>query len=1769
MRIGQRTTTTLPLGFCALLATLPLAAQQVLTNPPDLAPAGGLYSTGAYALTNIESVNSINGNVNLRFPLAHLPPGPGGFSASVDLIYNSAIYDAPAVPYDSNFDLAMNYQPSTHGGGWSYGYKYTLWAQPRISPYYAGCGSLSGSLLTNWYKNFLRTPDGSNHALYLISSTIAQDPNTGYSSVDFSGHGNPGCGVNQSPYVGTLVFATGDSSFIRVEANTSTGNWVAYLPDGSQANGPIVTTNAGAGNLYGADSAATQIKDRNGNTLTINPICPLGQTCTENLTDGQGRIVSVNYETSGSFVDKVTWQGPNGGLTTTVNWALGSASNFLYYCRTGPDGSLVTANPCNISAASSLQVSSIQLPQAASGSGGNAVNFNAYYIAAGSNLSWGELHTLTECVGVSPTSCAPEWSVYYGYTYDSLSSTSRPPGIAINPIATKQLGFAETLDTAPQVQLTETTNYSLQYPCPAPITASNCNVFTPLNPGPLSTPNTITKLDDASGTTTSSATTIYLTNLCGSTTLARDACSPVMYKTVNPDGSITEVAFASNQSLPVGVPPGTIFNPYIQWTAETHAGLANGRYVAQDANGNRTNFFEYDWVPAANLNRNPNGTLASMACPGGSPAPPCPVRSTLTTYYSQGLSYWNQGTAGYLRAPHSTSLNSTVLANYIYDNNTTTANLTQLQRWDSFQSQFISSSSTYLTNGNLSTQTDPNGIQTTICYSNNLYPVKRIVAATPGSQCPNPTKLTEGRTFTYTFDSGSGVLTNETDADNSITTSYVYDNLSRQTTVTQTGGALSRVTSTTYDDRNLVITVTQDDTALQKLVTVTDYDALGRARLAVDGAGDKVEKAYRFGTGVSYELESNPYGVTLTDSMTQGFTLTTRDPVGRVKNVQHYQGANPPSPWGTSNPALTGAASMLYDQTTANCSGPTTQVTDEANHTHTYCPDGLGRLLAVTEPNGTVTNYTYDLLNNLITVDVKGQTGTTCTLPGSTVTHLRCFNYSTLSRLLSAANPESGTVSYVYDNNGNVTKRTDANNTVTNLSGYDGLNRVKTVSYTANSPAVATPSVCYTYDQDLKGALTSVSNGQLSNGQCTSPVSTTAHTHDSLGRIATSTQTTAGQPYSFTYAYTLTDQLTQITYPSGRKVGYVPDTADRVATVQNITAGTNYATLQYTAPSGLYKMTTGNGAIQQVSWNDRQQPTSLIATSGSTNLLTLGFYPCTSQSTSCSTGNTGNVQSQKISFPAVGSAPALNVTQTYSYDNLNRLTSAQETGGTGGWTQNYNQDLAGNHWVSYSSSTLPALTLETPQAPTWYSASSVPNRISGWSYDSAGNVLQVGGMARNFTYDAENRQVTATIGSAMATYAFDGDGLRVSKTAGVHTTVYVYDAWGQLAAEYSTNAEASQCGTPTCYPVVDHLGSTRMLTDNTGSTNVRRYDYQPFGTEILAGVDSRTSSMGYVASTPDDTNPKFTGQNRDAETADPNTGTSLDWFQARFLSGAQGRFQSPDPGNAGANPADPQTWNMYSYVGNNPLSLTDPSGECWWCTLLGVGLDIAGFFTGGATTVLGTILTTGGTVLTGGSLGSDLGGVLGVGGGSDPWTGCGGPLGGCGGIGNDPWSEQSPIGPNVQDPGRFITDWQNQTNSDSWTSQFGLDPYGTALKAVGTFSSGAADFLTLNRTKRLNQWDGGAAAVDYNSRIYTAGKVTGVGLTIATAVAGGATAAAVADGKNGAYFGRGTASVFNSGKVRFGWGWKGTAATGRDVIRLGIGSARGTSWWSHIIFWYP
>src|SRR5216684_4178084 len=109
---------------------------------------------------------------------------------------------------------------------------------------------------------------------------------------------------------------------------------------------------------------------------------------------------------------------------------------------------------------------------------------------------------------------------------------------------------------------------------------------------------------------------------------------------------------------------------------------------------------------------------------------------------------------------------------------------------------------------------------------------------------------------------------------------------------------------------------------------------------------------------------------------------------------------------------------------------------------------------------------------------------------------------------------------------------------------------------------------------------------------------------------------------------------------------------------------------------------------------------------------------------------------------------------------------------------------------------------------------------------------------------------------------------------------------------------------PAYYRHSDWLGSSRLATTPT-RTNYYDGAYAPFG-ESYAGSGT--------------TDPNFTGQNQD-------TVSGLYDFVFREYNPAHGRWISPDPAGLGAvSLANPQTWNRYAYVGNNPLNAVDPLG---------------------------------------------------------------------------------------------------------------------------------------------------------------------------------------------------------------------------------------------------
>ena len=216
-----------------------------------------------------------------------------------------------------------------------------------------------------------------------------------------------------------------------------------------------------------------------------------------------------------------------------------------------------------------------------------------------------------------------------------------------------------------------------------------------------------------------------------------------------------------------------------------------------------------------------------------------------------------------------------------------------------------------------------------------------------------------------------------------------------------------------------------------------------------------------------------------------------------------------------------------------------------------------------------------------------------------------------------------------------------------------------------------------------------------------------------------------------------------------------------------------------------------------------------------------------------------------------------------------------------------------------------------------------------YNFDASGNLLSDG--HHTYFFDAENRliQVDGTAGycstgsgaAATACYVYNASGQRVRKTTASGSVDYLYDLAGEQITELSSagawnrgevhagsrHLATYSAGTSgnTFLIFSDWLGTERVRTTAAG-VNCETITNQPFGdAQTISGNCGDPSPL------------HFTGKERDAE-------SGLDNFGARYNSSQMGRFMSPDP--LGGSLIDPQTLNKYSYVRNNPVTLTDPTG---------------------------------------------------------------------------------------------------------------------------------------------------------------------------------------------------------------------------------------------------
>jgi YD repeat-containing protein len=465
---------------------------------------------------------------------------------------------------------------------------------------------------------------------------------------------------------------------------------------------------------------------------------------------------------------------------------------------------------------------------------------------------------------------------------------------------------------------------------------------------------------------------------------------------------------------------------------------------------------------------------------------------------------------------------------------------------------------TYDETGQELTRTDPCGNSscsditgsshtTTYSYANNYTALSdgvNVAYTVPSVTNAFVTEITDplGQTENFSYDYNNSQLTSATD-ENLKQTAYTYaDSLNRLTLTTYPDNGQTAVT---YKDSVPSVTATTLATPDPTVTKVSIMDGVGHVihtQLTTDPYGaDYVDTSYD-GEGHVYS-ESNPYRST-SDS-TYGLTKYFYDALGRpIKEMKQdgnvlqwcYNGV-------ASSPAVYCSSSHLGSVTT----GSWVDSTDENGNHWQRTSDSFGRLTEVMEPSGTAqtasmeTDYGYDALNDLLSVK---QCGALCTSPAPNGPINRSFSYDNLARLLSASNPESGTVGYAYDANSNVQTRTDARS-ITTTYGYDAVNHLLSKSYSTSG----TPLSCYQYGTSV-GFVERLINAwtqSASAGPCpaTAPASgyitmKSISNYDAMGRPTSAQQqqcvgTTcaAATPYSLRMAYDLAGNMTGLTNSVG------------------------------------------------------------------------------------------------------------------------------------------------------------------------------------------------------------------------------------------------------------------------------------------------------------------------------------------------------------------------------------------------------------------------------------------------------------------------------------------------------------------------------------------------------------------------------------------------------------------------------------------------------------
>ena len=824
--------------------------------------------------------------------------------------------------------------------------------------------------------------------------------------------------------------------------------------------------------------------------------------------------------------------------------------------------------------------------------------------------------------------------------------------------------------------------------------------------------------------------------------------------------------------------------------------------------------------------------------------------------------------------------------------------------------------------------------------NNTYYPKNEInwfIGQLESSSVTNktPTDLSGlTRSSRFEYDPATGLLTKEiiepNDPNLELVKTNIYDTYGNKTSITVSGaGILARTTTHSFDYSGLfnpisTMSVTSTNalghsetkvidarwgkvaslTGPNNLTTTWSFDTLGRKVREDRADGNWTTIDYTLcETSCAYD---SPLQITKTVAGSSPITIyydmlgrevmkestafdgrtiykaSNYDGFGRVASTSLPYFSAATAQWHTYQYDILGrntkenfpdssSTSVIYAGLTTTYINNKGQVTKKVNNTQ-------GKLIQSIDSASNSNFYQYDALGYLTSVtDAVGNTTS--------------MSYNKRGHKISMDDPDMGHWEYAYNVFGKLVWQKDAKGQEATIE-YDLLNRM------TKRTEIEGVSEWF-YDTAANGI------GKLARVAGVNGFTQTIQ-YDTLGRAYDATTVVSGVSMTMQTAYDSLGRISSTTYPSGLSVKNIYNTLGFLSEVRNA------------ANDSLYWQATG------------------VDDAGRVNKHSLGNGVTTTKFFSLQTGRLEGIKSglgvsgtevQNLSyvFDDLGNLTSRHdgnksLNEFFIYDGLNRLASATLSGQP---TQSFTYDSIGN------------ITSKTGVGSYLYGEGTAgPHAVTTaggttYAYDANGN--QINGDGRTLTYTSFNKIKTMTKGVVSTSFDYDVNHNRIQQSKSNNNLLTVTRYLGKLYEVVNTPdgivenkhyintagatilvTERSNAVNDTRYLLKDHLGSTDVITDEAGAV-VESTSFDAFG----ARRDALSWAVASAAMNSLTTR-GFTGHEMHDDFGLVN-------MNARMYDAKLGRFLQPDV--FVQFPQSTQGFNRYTYVNNNPLSYTDPTGN--------------------------------------------------------------------------------------------------------------------------------------------------------------------------------------------------------------------------------------------------